>query len=127
MFGVPLRYSKKSFCLHSICCPYRSIEQDMLLTNITFFFNISRIMRDSLSIFERRKNQFLVQKSINTGIQFIENTLIRCRIFFSIRTYKRVFAKKSFSIDIAEYRSDWILWSYTMIFGSQENSYYISK
>ena len=72
----PPKVFQKFFCLHSICCPYRSIEQDMLVTNITFFFNISRIMRDSLSIFERRKNQFLVQKSINTGIQFIENTLI---------------------------------------------------
>ena len=102
MPGVPFRYSKKSFCLHSICYLYRSIEQNILIMNITFFFNISQMIRGILGTFERWKNQFLVQKPINTYIRFIENTLIRYRILFSIGAYKRVFEKKSFSIDIGE-------------------------
>jgi hypothetical protein len=47
------------FYICSICELHRSVEQNVLITNITFFFNINRIIRDILGTFERQKNQFL--------------------------------------------------------------------
>ena len=44
--GVPLRDLKNFFCLPCANEFYRSIEQVVLITNMTFFFKISRLIRE---------------------------------------------------------------------------------
>ena len=53
-----LRHSKQIFCHFCIHGLYKSIRQSMLITNITLFFNISRVIRNISGIFETLKNQF---------------------------------------------------------------------
>ncbi len=92
----PPQVFEKFFFFHSVYDLHGSIEQCVLITNITFFFNISRIIRDIQDTFDRQKNQFLAQKSINTCIKFIENRAIRCKMFFSIRIDRKIQEKKLF-------------------------------
>ena len=74
------------------------IEYYVLITNITFVFKINWIIREISSIFKEPKNQFLAEKVTNTRTRPIENTVIRRRIFFSMRLYEKVFEIKNFSI-----------------------------
>jgi hypothetical protein len=93
---IPLKYYRKWFCLCSIFSLCRSVEQNVLITNIKLFFKISLETREILSIFVRPKNQFLTWKTITIRLEFIVNRLIRRRIVFSIRIYKTLLKIKIF-------------------------------
>ncbi len=54
---------------------WRSIEQNVLITNITFFFKLSRVIRVIVGIFGRPKSQFWGYKTINIRVKLIKNRL----------------------------------------------------
>ncbi len=92
----PSSIIENDFCLRSIFSLCRSVEQNVLITNIKLFFKISLETREILSIFVRPKNQFLTWKTITNRLEFIVNRLIRRRIVFSIRIYKTLLKIKIF-------------------------------
>ena len=110
-WGPPPQGSKKIFCRHFLRCAYSSIELSVLMTNITLFLKIDRIIANIWSSFWDPKNQYLTWRSMKTQFRFVENRSIWCRIIFSTRNYMNLLTSESFFQSInAKYLPDWVIW-----------------
>ena len=87
---------EENFCRHFLRCADSWIELSVLMTNITLFLKIDRIIANIWSSFWDPKNQYLTWRSMKTQFRFVENRSISCRIIFSTRNYMNLLTIESF-------------------------------